>query len=410
MQVTRRQFLQAIGSGAVALGLSQAQILKFAEVMAKSNAPVEVIWLQGQNCTGCTTSFAGLEWDGKPEGLVGEVRAYLNGEQTLTGGTIGAGTGTYAATLPAAYSQDGKTTIDDVLLDIIDLKFNSTIMATAGEAAYSLLDGWMNDAKPGGHIRVLIVEGSIPNNAGKYCGIAASLAGVELSIHDAVVAIAGKSDLVIAAGTCAAFGGIPAGATDPACRATGAQDVKTCLIDHSVATTVVNVPGCPIHPDWLFGTIVHYLVGSFTGLANLDSFARPTMYYGETNHGGRCPRFQAFKDGMFALTPGEAPNENGRTFTVGLPSTGTPGHALGSPYNIPLCLIKLGCKGMSTGADCAFGGPGSGNKGRGWNVNSRGADGNPAASCGNSCINNGHPCMGCTEKGFPDKYSPFFAY
>jgi hydrogenase small subunit len=284
-------------------------------------------------------------------------------------------------------------------------------MATAGEAADSLLRGWMTTAPAAGVTRVLIVEGSIPTNADKYCTISATVGGTDLPVSDAVAGIAAHSALVLAIGACAAFGGIPAANSDPAFPKTGAKDVATFLTQRGVGTLVVNVPGCPIHPDWLFGTIVHYLLGSFAGGANLDSYGRPVFYYGQTNHGGRCPRYQAYCDGMFALTPGEAPNENGRVFTAGLPSTGTgPGRTLGAPYNIPLCLDKLGCKGFSTGADCAFGGPGTGAKGRGWNVSSRGVDGNPAASCGNSCINNGHPCTGCTEKGYPDKYSPFFTY
>ncbi len=402
MKVTRRQFLQAVGTSAVALGLSQIQVLKFAEVLARSTGPVEVIWLQGQNCTGCTTSFAGLQWDGNPEALPADVRAYL--DSAHFGGT------SWPATLPASISNDGKTTIDDVLLDIIDLKYNSTIMATAGEAADALLRGWMTTSNASA-TRVLIVEGAIPTKAGKYCTISATVGGADLTVADAVAGIAAHSDLVIACGTCAAFGGIPAAVSDPAFPTTGATDVSAFLKTQSVNKLVVNVPGCPIHPDWLFGTIVHYLLNSFAGGANLDSYGRPTFYYGKTNHGGRCPRYQAYCDGMFALTPGEAPNENNRKFTAGLPSTGTaPDRTLGAPYNIPLCLDKLGCKGFSTGADCAFGGPGSGAKGRGWNVNARGADGNPAASSGNSCINNGHPCTGCTEKGYPDKYSPFFTY
>lgn len=407
MKVTRRQFLQTVATSAVALGLSQLQVLKFAEVLAKKDGPVEVIWLQGQNCTGCTTSFAGLEWDGNPEALAGDVRKLLNAPDT----DIHAGP--FAATLPAVYSVDGKTTIDDVLLDIIDLKYNSTIMATAGEAADALLRGWMTTGPAGGVTRILIVEGSIPTNAlGKYCTISSTLAGSELTVADAVAGIAANSGLVIAIGACATYGGIPAALSDPTMPKTGAMDVKTFLkTTPASGKTVVNVPGCPINPDWLFGTIVHYLLHNFDGGANLDTYGRPTYYYGQTNHGGRCPRYQAYCDGMFALTPGEAPNENNRKFTAGLPSTGTAtGRELNAPYNIPLCLEKLGCKGFSTGADCAFGGPGGGMKGRGWNVSARGVDLNPAVSSGNSCINNGHPCTGCTEKGYPDKFSPFYTY
>lgn len=378
MRVTRRQFIQAVGASAAALGIGQLQLMKLTEVLAKDGASVQIIWLHGQNCTGCTTSFAGLEWDGKPEGLPSEITTYLGLPQTL-GGVL---------------EPDNLTTIDDVLLDIVDLKFLTTIMATAGEEAYDILKAAMS-SWTATH-KLLVVEGSIPVNGEKYCTIAADKDGTdELWVGEVVEAIARNATAVVACGTCASFGGIPAAGSDAAYAKTGATDATTFLSTRvpPVSTPVVKVPGCPIHPDWLFGTIVHYLLGDL--LTNLDGFGRPTAYYGTPIHGGRCLRYQAYCDGQLADYPGQAPSDDGRVYQGTI-----------TPYDRPLCLIDLGCKGVSTNSDCAFGGPGT--KGRGWNVYSRDASSNPTS--GGSCINNGYPCMGCTEKGYPDKYSPFFAY
>ncbi len=409
MKVTRRQFMKTVAASAAALGLSQLQVMKLTEVLAKGPGQINVIWLQGQNCTGCTTSFAGLEWDGNPDGLPDDVRAYLN--------TANFASQAWPATLPAAFSVNGVTTLDDVALDIVNLQYNQTIMATGGEAAHDLLQHWMgagNWTKT--YKNVLIVEGSIPVNNEKYCSIGSPLdlvGGVpdELFVGDAVAEIAKQADIVLAVGTCASYGGIPAAKSDTTGGRlkTGATDAKTYIDAHTSVPhpTTVNIPGCPPNPDWVFGTIVHYLLGSFAGLANLDTTLRPTFFYGNTNHGGHCPRYQAYCDGMFATVPGEF--EGDHVFAAGMPSVQAGLGIAGAPYTIPLCLNKLGCKGYSTGADCAFGGPGS-TQGRGWNKARSGALGDGALVCRNSCINNGHPCMGCTEKGYPDKYSPFLTY
>jgi hydrogenase small subunit len=353
------------------MGLTQLQLAKFAEVLAKDSSGYKVVWVHGQNCSGCTTSFAGLEWDGKPEGLPAEVSTYLGLTPTLDGIT----------------EPDTLTTIDDVLLDIIDLQYLSTIMATGGAAAAAALTDKMT-SKSGswsGTTKLLVVEGSIPTSNNKYCTIGDNAAGTdELYIGDVVADLGAQAAAVVACGTCAAFGGIPAASSDPGRPTTGAKDVGTYLGLRGVGTAVVNVPGCPINPDWLFGTIVHLVLGDL--LTNLDSYGRPTFYYGSPIHGGRCPRYQAYCDGKFATQPGEQPSGG---------------------YTNPLCLAKIGCKGFSTKSDCAFGGPGS-TKGRGWNVYSRDTSSNPTS--GNSCINNGFPCMGCVEKGYPDRYSPFLKY
>jgi Ni,Fe-hydrogenase I small subunit len=314
-------------------------------------------------------ALANLRWDGEtpepgyPAGLPGEVSTYLGLTPVLSGVT----------------QPDGVTTLDDVLLDIIDLNYLQTIMATGGEGAWQILKDAMTGSDVGG---VLCVEGAIPTNDNKYCTVGSKVDGTgELFVGDVVADIAnqaagkGRAGAVLAIGTCASFGGVPGANSDAARPKTGAKSVSSYLAGLvGTYAPVVNVPG--------------YVLGDL--LSNLDDYGRPKFYYGSTNHGGRCLRYQGYCEGQFLSLPGD----NDVYFsTVTMKSERK-------------CLAMLGCKGFSAYADCVFGGPSATQKGRGWNVVGRDTSGN-VVSGGNSCINNGWPCMGCTEKAFPDRFSPF---
>ena len=71
----------------------------------------------------------------------------------------------------------------------------------------------------------------------------------------------------------------------------------------------------------------------------------------------------------------------------------------------PGCLQLLGCKGPGTKSSCTL---------HGWNGQQ--PENNPAwdngvgaltGIRGGNCIMGGHPCMGCTEQGYPDQMVPF---
>ena len=113
----------------------------------------------------------------------------------------------------------------------------------------------------------------------------------------------------------------------------------------------VNIPGCPTHPDWIVWTVAHLLAGE---MPRLDSSRRPIELYGTEIH-KKCPR-----------------KENGEAKTFGIANK---------------CLKELGCKGEETKSDCPS---------RKWNNGS------------NWCIGAGAICIGCTERNFPDKFSPFY--
>jgi hydrogenase small subunit len=162
---------------------------------------------------------------------------------------------------------------------------------------------------------------------------------------------------VIAAGTCATYGGIHAMAGNP----TGAMGLADFL-GHDFRTKgglpIVNVPGCPVQPDNFMETLLYllYQVAGLAPLIPLDQELRPTWLFGKTVHEG-CDRAGYYEQGDFA-------------------------HEYGSPK----CLVKLGCWGPVV--NC--------------NVTKRGWMGGIGG-----CPNVGGICIGCTMPGFPDKFMPF---
>lgn len=268
-----------------------------------------VIWLQGAGCTGCSVSV-------------------LN------------------AVSPR---------IQNLLLDELvpghqlNLMFHATIMAGQGEPVIEVLKDTEKNRK-GGYI--LIVEGAIPTAEGGAYGSIGEKAGKHLTVQQSVEELGRNALLTVALGTCAAFGGIPAAKPNP----TGCQSVKAVFDKKQIQTPVVNISGCPPHPDWLVGTI-SVILFSGAGALDLDELARPKLFYGQLIH-ENCPRRADFDKGKFAEKLGD-----------------------------PGCLYQLGCKGHYTNADCPL---------RQWNNGV------------SWCVKAGSPCLGCVEPEFPDGTSPMY--
>ncbi len=298
MKSSRREFLKASSAVAVALGFGPS-VFRGQEVLAAEGG-VPVVWLQAQGCSGCSVSL-----------------------------------------LNSIYY----TTIDDLLLNLLDLEYHPTVMAAAGELAVSAAEAAYNQ---GGY--VLVVEGAIPTaEDGQYCYLWPGMTALE-----GIQSFAENAFVTLAVGTCAAYGGIAAGSPNP----TGAQGVKAVVGEK----TVINIPGCPAHPDWVVGTIAYLL--TYGQIPRLDNLGRPTEYFGQRVH-SNCPnRRKFFNQKLFATTL----SEQG-------------------------CLNKLGCQGQKTAADCPF---------RRWNSGEQGEAGV------NWCVGARSPCQGCTEPEFPDGMSPFF--
>jgi hydrogenase small subunit len=224
---------------------------------------------------------------------------------------------------------------------------------------------------------ILVVEGAIPVGAnGGFCEI-----GGDMTMIQAMAKFGAAASSIIAVGACAAFGGIPAGAPNP----TQALSVTQALAQLGIQKPVINIAGCPIHPDWLVGTISTILT---TGaIPALDSSGRPTAYFGAAVH-STCPNLSAFNS-SYGGRLGHADNRT----CLSCHSRGDTDVANPRSLGLPGCLYALGCKGRWTYADCAT---------RRWNNPAKGQPGV------NWCVQAGSPCIGCTQPNFPDGMSPFY--
>lgn len=213
-----------------------------------------------------------------------------------------------------------------------------------------------------GTLRVdaLCVEGSMlrgPAGSGRFH----MLAGTGTPMISWVQALAQRARYTLAVGSCAAFGGVVSGGSNPgeACglQYEGERSGGLLGVDYRSAAglPVINVAGCPVHPQWVMETLVGLAAGLF-GSDQLDSLARPRAYADKLVHHG-CPRNEYYEFKASAQKPSD----------------------LG-------CLMEqLGCKGTQAHADCNT---------RLWNGEG-------------SCIRGGFACISCTEPGFEEPGHPF---
>jgi hydrogenase small subunit len=209
---------------------------------------------------------------------------------------------------------------------------------------------------------LLVVEGSIPDETNKGEGYWASF-GTDphtcqpITTCEWIDRLAPKAWAIIAAGTCATYGGIHAMEGNPT-GCTGLADYLGWEWRSSAGIPIVNVPGCPVQPDNFMETLL-YLLHMAAGRAPmipLDDALRPTWLFGQTVHEG-CDRGGYYEQAEF-----------------------------GEEYGSRTCIVKLGCWGPVV--QC--------------NVGKRGWMGGMGG-----CPNVGGICIGCTMPGFPDKFMPF---
>jgi hydrogenase small subunit len=209
---------------------------------------------------------------------------------------------------------------------------------------------------------VLVVEGSIPNENLSGEGYWAAMGtdsdtGQPIKTNDWIDRLAPNALAVIAAGTCATYGGIHAMKGNP----TGCMGIADYLgwdWKSKAGLPIVNVPGCPVQPDNFMETLL-YLLRQLAGLAPmipLDDALRPKWLFDFTVHQG-CDRAAYYEQADFT-----------------------------KEYGSRKCLVKLGCWGPVVQCNVPK---------RGW-ISGMGG-----------CPNVGGICIGCTMPGFPDKLMPF---
>lgn len=291
MKISRRDFLKWCTASAAAIGLTGLELDRLESVVLAAEGLPPVIWLQGSGCSGCSISL-------------------LNSIE--------------------------ETTIDDFLINKVSMKYHHNLMTAAGDLAISAIDDTV--AQYNGQF-ILIIEGAVPTyNNGTYC-ILGEKNGAPWTMLDAVNELGPKAKYVIAAGTCASFGGVPKAGTNP----TGVKRLDTEILYGKTKNRIINLPGCPVHPYTITKTIIDLLL---YGMPVLTGEGNPESFYKESVH-NRCPR---------------------------------KGTSNASKLGAQGCYKELGCKGPNAKYDCPT---------RKWNNKT------------NWCIGSGHMCIACSIKDFP---------
>ncbi|AKB12877.1 MAG TPA: hydrogenase small subunit [Methanosarcina thermophila] len=325
LKMDRRTFMKAVGlMGASAfLGTYKADIVKALEL-----AETKLVWLHGSECTGCSESLLNA---GNPDILQALQKLNVN---LVFHETICAQQGIW---------NDGK------LVNTPELNSELLLEETYKEGNY-----------------FLVVEGSIPNGpngSGRYLVIG------NKTFKETLGEAAKNAIAVIAVGACACWGGITSADSDVA-KDTDYRGVafaktdknKGMLQELGIDKPVINIPGCPAHPDWILLTLGAVILGKIK-LDDIpkvvDEFGRPKVFYppDHTVH-ENCPRRGYYDRGEFDVEVGGEK-----------------------------CLWKLGCKAPYSHADCGI---------RRWNGSV------------SMCTQAGGPCIACVEPGWPDIARPLY--
>lgn len=140
---------------------------------------------------------------------------------------------------------------------------------------------------------ILVVEGAIP---ARHFGVMG-----EMPMEERLRTLVNGALAVVAVGTCAAYGGIPAAWPNP----TAARGVGDFLRADHLKAPVINVPGCPPHPRWFVETLAHLFLYGLPSPEDLDPVGRLKVVYPSLVH-EQCPRRADFDVGRFAKSSGES--------------------------------------------------------------------------------------------------------
>ncbi|MBM0104984.1 hydrogenase [Steroidobacter sp. S1-65] len=264
-----------------------------------------LIWLQGGACSGNTMSF-------------------LNAEEP---------------------------SVCDLVTDFgINVLWHPSLGMELGDRLRDLLRALVAEEIP---LDIFVLEGTViraPNGTGEWNRFAGR------PMMQWVQELAAKANYTMAIGDCATWGGIPATAPNPT-DSIGLQFLKREQggflgkdYRSRAGLPVINVPGCPAHPDWITQMLVALATGRGADLS-LDDLQRPKTFFSTFTQTG-CTRSMHFSYKVSATEFGQRKG----------------------------CLFyDLGCRGPMTHSPC--------NRIL-WNRHS-------------SKTRVGMPCLGCTEPEFP---------
>lgn len=234
---------------------------------------INVIWLQGQSCTGDTVSLTGATHPSLADLLTGYIPEASN----------------------------------------VNLIFHPTLMIPHGEEAIEVL----NSAAEGKHDPfVLVVEGSVPDEelaqktGGFWCMVGEEagkpISRKPITFNEWLTKLSTRCAALVALGTCASYGGIPKGIPNPT-GSKGTLDFLGRDWKSQLGLPIICVPGCPAQGEHIAEVLAH-LVLTARGLLpvpELDEENRPTFIFEKLAH-EQCPRAGDFARGMYSEKFGES--------------------------------------------------------------------------------------------------------
>lgn len=234
----------------------------------------------------------------------------------------------------------------------INLLWHPAISQATGGEFLQIIEQILNDEI---QLDIFCLEGSVvcgPNGSGAFH----KLSGSGRPMKDVIADLAAKAKHVVAVGSCASFGGVTAAGDNPS-EASGLQydgNYSGGLLAEDFRDAsglpVVNIAGCPTHPNWVTETLMQMAMGEM-GADDIDEWGRPRSYADHLVHHG-CPRNEYYEYKASA----EKPSDLG-------------------------CMMEhLGCLGTQAHADCNT---------RLWNGEG-------------SCLRGGYACINCTAPGFEE--------
>lgn len=234
----------------------------------------------------------------------------------------------------------------------INMLWHPSLSEASADEFIQLLNDIIEEKTP---LHALCLEGSVmlgPNGTGRFH----MLAGTGKPMMTWLKELAEKAQHTLAIGSCAAFGGITSAGGNPgeACglQYSGKQPGGLLGKDWHSSTNfpVINVAGCPTHPDWVTEVLAKLAMGDLK-TTHLDELNRPRAYTDHLVHHG-CARNEYYEYKASAETLGDEG-----------------------------CMMEhKGCIGTQARADCNI---------RPWNGKG-------------SCLSGGYPCINCTAPEFEE--------
>ncbi|HEY7646856.1 MAG TPA: hydrogenase, partial [Hyphomicrobiales bacterium] len=181
----------------------------------------------------------------------------------------------------------------DLVTDFgINVLWHPSLGLELGENLQRILKALVTEQMP---LDVFVFEGTVitaPNGTGEWNRFAGR------PMKDWVAALAKVASYTVAIGDCATWGGIPATEPNPT-DSMGLQFLKRNRggflgegYRSRAGLPVINIPGCPAHPDWITQIVVALATGRGADIS-LDEFHRPKTFFSTFTQTG-CTRNMHF--------------------------------------------------------------------------------------------------------------------